>query len=591
MTGLKALEYRGYDSAGLVTIDHQTMHIKKDVGDIDSVEQRHNLLNLPGSCGIAHTRWATHGAVSQENAHPHTCSTGNIAIAHNGIIENYKILRDMLRAHGHTFKSRTDSEVIAHLIEHYYTGDAQRAFVQAISQLEGSYAIAMVCLYEDALYVARRDSPLVLGPGEHEFLIASDVTATIHMTDNIIYLEDHQYAIIQREGMTVFSADGKKVTPEITTVDWTPEMTQKSGYKHYMLKEIHHQPQAIEATVANRITDTDISLADEIPFSQTYIQSIDRIIMVACGTSWHACLTGEFMLEELLGIPVEVEYASEFRYRNPIIRTRDLVIAVSQSGETADTIAALREAKSRGAHCLSICNVNASSLARISDTTLYTAAGVEIGVASTKAFTTQCVVLYLLTLHLGVVRQSLPGDQIHNRIRDLRLLPLQIEAILEQSTAIRKLAEHFLTTTNFLYLGRGINFPIALEGALKLKEISYIHAEGYPAAEMKHGPIALIDEKMPVIFVATHDDRTYTKIISNVEEVRSRGGLIIAIASEGDTHITEHVDHVIHIPKNSYILSPLLAVVPLQLLAYHIADIRNINVDKPRNLAKSVTVE
>ncbi|MBW2983594.1 glutamine--fructose-6-phosphate transaminase (isomerizing) [Candidatus Woesearchaeota archaeon] len=592
LKGLKNLEYRGYDSAGIGTVSEKKILIEKDIGKIDEVEKKVNLSAISGNIGIAHSRWATHGPVTKGNAHPHTDCDDKISIVHNGIIENYKELKNKLLEKGHKFKSETDTEIIVHLIEDYYKGNLREAVIKALKHLEGSYALGIICTEENKLVAARKESPLVIGVGNKEQFIASDIPAILHLTKNIIFLEDGEVAELDGENVAVVNLEGKEIKKEVTKINWTASMTEKLGFPHFMLKEIHEQPRAIEETVMGRISNSDVNIAKELKLSDEYIKKIDRIIMVACGTSWHASIVGEFMLEELTGIPVEVEYASEFRYRNPVVKKNDLVIAISQSGETADTLAALREAKRKGAKILSICNVFGSSIERESDVTLYTHAGPEIGVASTKAFTCQLIVLYLITLHFGKVLGVLPKEQIKNRIRDLRKLPLQMQAILEeQKSNVELHAKKFYKKKNALYMGRGINYPIALEGALKLKEVSYIHAEGYPAAEMKHGPIALIDKDMPVVCIAPQDHRTYKKVTSNMEEVRSRGGIIIAIATKGDKDIKKVADHTFYIPENSYILTPVLAVIPLQLFAYYIARDCGRDIDKPRNLAKSVTVE
>jgi glucosamine--fructose-6-phosphate aminotransferase (isomerizing) len=578
LESLKKLEYRGYDSAGLATIEQNTLTVKKDQGKINEVDEKVDLHNLKGNIGLAHTRWSTCGSVTKENAHPHQDCTKKIAIVHNGIIENHEELRKQLQHH--EFTSETDTEVIAHLIEENNQGNLVQAVSKTLKQLEGSYALGIIeAANPHQLIAARKESPLIIGIGENENFIASDAPAILNQTKNVIYLENEEIAVLTKDEVEIFDLEGNKKEKEIQTIEWDAEKAEKQGYEHFMLKEIHEQSASIAETLNQDIEHT-LDLKD-----------IKRIIIVACGTSWHAGLVGEFMIEELAKIPVEVEYASEFRYRDPIIENNTLIIPISQSGETADTLAALKEAKEKGAKILSIVNVQGSSIERESDAVLYTKAGPEIGVASTKAFTAQLTVLYLLTLHLGKVKNTLPASQIQNRIRDLRKLPLQIEQAIEESQHIKKLATLFYEKNHALYLGRGINYPIALEGALKLKEVSYIHAEGYPAAEMKHGPIALIDEQMPIVVIATKDDRTYKKVISNIEEVTARGGVVIAIATQGDTEIAKKVDHVIYIPENSYILTPLLATIPLQLFAYYIATLRKHDPDKPKNLAKSVTVE
>ena len=589
--GLKNLEYRGYDSAGIATISENEILIKKDVGNIEAVNKKANFSKLEGNIGLAHTRWATCGSVTKENAHPHTDCTNKISIVHNGIIENYNKLKKELLKKGHKFKSDTDTEIIAHLIEDNYQGSLKEATLKALKKLEGSYALGIIHSDSRELIAARNESPLIIGVGDSENFISSDVAPILDYTKKVIYLENKEIAILTKDKVEIFDLEGHKKEGKIESIDWNAEQAQKQGFEHFMLKEIFEQPQAITETVNGRLEDSSILIKEEIGLSEEEIRQIKRIIIVACGTSWHAGLVSEFMIEELAKIPVEVEYASEFRYRDPIVDKNTVVMAISQSGETADTLAALREAKKKGAKIISIVNVKGSSIARESDTVIYTRAGPEIGVASTKAFTSQLVILYLITVYFGEVKGLLPKEQISNRVRDLRKLPIQIQSVLADEAYIKLHAEQFYKKTNALYLGRGINFPIALEGALKLKEVSYIHAEGYPAAEMKHGPIALIDKDMPVIVIATKDNRTYKKILSNIEEVKSRGGIVIAVATKGDSAIRKKVDHTLFVPENSYILAPLLAVIPLQLFAYYIAVLRGCDVDKPRNLAKSVTVE
>lgn len=593
LESVRKLEYRGYDSVGMVVCSNDNkICIKKDIGKIDEVDKKVNFTDLNGNIGLAHSRWATHGGVTKDNAHPHTDCNGEISIVHNGIIENYSELKNELSKKGHVFKSDTDTEVIAHLIEDNYDGDIKEAIIKALKKIDGSYALGVISSKEpDKLIAARNESPLIIGKGENENFIASDVPAILSRTKKVIYLDNKEFAVLTKNNISVFNLEGKEIKKEINKIEWDAKQAEKQGYKHFMLKEIYEQPRAITETLNGRIENGNINIKEELNLSDEELLSINRIIIVACGTSWHAGLAGEFMFEELAKIPVEVEYASEFRYRHPIINKETLVIAISQSGETADTLAALREAKNKNAKILSICNVKGSSITRESDTVLYTHAGPEIGVASTKAFTTQLTVLYLLTLYLSKLRKTLSNEKIQDLIAHLRKLPLQLESVLNNDKEIKDLAEIYYNKTNALYLGRGINYPIALEGALKLKEISYIHAEGYPAAEMKHGPIALIDKEMPVFFVAPKDIYTYKKVLSNIEEVKARDGIITAIATEGDEEIKKIVDHVIYIPKNLYTLSSILAVVPLQLLAYYIAVKRKCDVDKPRNLSKVVTVE
>ena len=589
--GLKNLEYRGYDSAGIATISEKGLQIKKDIGKIEEIDGKIQLAKMDGCVGMAHCRWATHGGVTQKNAHPHTDCKNKITVVHNGIIENYEELRERLRKEGHRFDSSTDTEIIAHLIESHYKGDIQKAVLAALKEVEGAYALGILCKDEpDRLIAARKDSPLIVGVGKGENFIASDVPAILKHTRSIIFLDNGEVAVLTKDKITVSDPEGNKVDKKVHTIKWDVTQAEKGMYKHFMLKEIYEQPRAIEETIIGRLEDHHVNLK-EMGLTEKEIKEIGRIVIIACGTSWHAGLIGEFMIEELVQIPVEVEYASEFRYRNPVVDKNTLVIAISQSGETADTLAAMREAREKGAKVVSICNVVGSSIARESDGVVYTHAGPEIGVASTKAFTSQLAVLYLITLYLGKIRNKIDEKEMAKRIQSLRKIPLQMQSVLEEDKDILKCAEEYYQKTNALYLGRGPNHPIALEGALKLKEISYIHAEGYPAAEMKHGPIALIDKEMPVVFIATKDNVTYKKVLSNIEEVKARGGILIAIATKGDEEIKKKVDHVIYVPQSSYILSPLLSVIPLQLLAYHIAVKRGLNVDKPRNLAKSVTVE
>jgi len=592
LSGLKKLEYRGYDSAGIATLGSEGIVVKKDIGKIDEVDKKVKFDELEGNIGLAHTRWATHGKVTKENAHPHSDVDKKIVIIHNGIIENYNELKNGLEKDGCKFISETDTEVLAHLIRKNYSGDLKKAVIGALKKVEGAYGLGVMCKDNpDILVAARKDSPLIIGVGKGENFIASDVPAILEHTKEVIYLDDGEVGVLTKDNVEIFDLEGKKKEKEINKIEWDAEQAGKQGYDDFMLKEIFEQPKVIADTVEGRINNTDVVISKELGLSDNEIKKIKRIIIVACGTSWHAGLVGEFMIEELAKIPVEVEYASEFRYRDPIVDEGTIVIAISQSGETADTLAAMKEAKKKGAKIISIVNVKGSSIDRESDARLYTRAGPEIGVASTKAFTAQLVVLYLITVYFGKIRGLLPEEQVSNRVRDLRKLPLQMQAILEEKDYIKLHADKFYDKKNALYLGRGINFPIALEGALKLKEISYVHAEGYPAAEMKHGPIALIDKEMPVVVVATKDDRTYKKVVSNIEEVKSRGGVVIAIETKGEKELRNIVDHNLYVPENSYILTPLLAVIPLQLLAYYIAKKRDCDVDQPRNLAKSCTVE
>ena len=592
LSGLKKLEYRGYDSAGIATVDSDGINVKKDIGKIDDINKNMGLSDVNGSVGISHCRWATHGGVTKENAHPHCNFEKDISIVHNGIIENYAELKKKLERKGYKFCSETDTEVIVHLVDSYYKDDIKDAVLLALNDIDGSYALGLISSKEPGkLIAARNESPLIIGVGASENYIASDVPAILKNTKKVIYLNNKEVATLTTGSVEICNLDGEKIKSKIHEIKWDSEKAEKQGFEHYMLKEIFEQPNVISETVEGLIGEDRIELDDEIKLTKQEIKNIKRIIIVACGTSWHAGIVGEFMLEELARIPVEVEYASEFRYRDPIVNGGTLVISISQSGETADTLAAIREAKKKGAKILSIVNVIGSSIARESDMVLYTKAGPEIGVASTKAFTSQLIILYLMTVYFGSIRGFIDKQQVKNRIRDLRLLPAQIQSVLDESDYIELHAKQFFKKTNALYLGRGINYPIALEGALKLKEVSYIHAEGYPAAEMKHGPIALIDKNMPVVVVATKDNRTYKKVKSNIQEVKARGGVIIGIVTKGDEAIKKHVDHNLYVPENSYILTPLLAVIPLQLFAYYVAVMKGFDPDKPKNLAKSVTVE
>ena len=591
LKGLKNLEYRGYDSAGFATINNE-LFLEKDIGKIEEIEKKIDITSLKGFIGISHCRWATHGGVTKDNAHPHTDCHNKIALVHNGIIENYNELKEKLT--NHKFTSETDTEILVHLIEDYYneTKSFEQAVKMAIKEVKGSYAFGAICIDEpDKIIAAKNESPLVIGVGKNSNFIASDIPALLEHTREVLFIDDKEIAILKKDTIDIIDLNGNKKEKTTQTIDWDKEAAEKSGFKHFMLKEIYEQPKAITETIAGRINDNNIIFEKEINLTEQEIKEIKEIKIIACGTSWHSALVGKFMFEELAKIPTDVEYASEFRYRHPIIKPNTLIIAITQSGETSDTIAALKEAKKIGAKTISICNVMGSTITRISEGVIYTRAGPEIGVASTKAFTTQLAVLYLLIILFSKTRNTLNEIQIKNMIEGIKKIPLQIESVLSEDKDILNLAELYYQKTNSLYLGRGVNFPIALEGALKLKEVSYIHAEGYPAAEMKHGPIALIDENMPVVFIAPYDSYTYSKILGNISEVKARGGLVIAIATEGDQEIPKKADHTIFIPKTLYTLSSILAVIPLQLLAYHIADKLEKDVDKPRNLAKAVTVE
>jgi glucosamine--fructose-6-phosphate aminotransferase (isomerizing) len=591
INGIRRLEYRGYDSAGLSIIKDSEIICAKSVGFIDELEKKLNGKFDGGTLGIVHTRWATHGAPTVENAHPHCDCTGNISIVHNGIIENYNYLKAKLEKEGHIFKSETDSEVIAHLIESYFEGKLEDAVRSALKEVDGAYGLAIISLDDPGkLIAARRGSPLIVGIGKREHFVTSDAAAILEYTKEVVYLDDNEIAVLTRDKMETTDINNVQISKRIDEVQWNLDKIEKGGYEHFMLKEIYEQPQSLRDTMLGRFEkDSNLVHLGGLIDKENILRDARRIIIVACGTSWNAGLIGEYMIEEHLGIPVEVEYASEFRYRNPIIEEGTTVLVISQSGETADTLAAMHEAKKKGAVILSICNVVGSSIARESDCGIFLHAGPEIGVASTKAFTSQITVLFLLTLFLARVRgkKEVLNSDLTNKLREI---PGQVQQILDREDQIIKIAQLYSDSDNFLYLGRGYNYPVALEGALKLKEISYIHAEGYPAAEMKHGPIALIDKNMPVVFIATTDS-VYAKILSNIEEVRTRGGKVIAIANEQNNEISEMVDHVLYIPETIDALTPILSVIPLQLLAYHIAVKRGCDVDKPRNLAKSVTVE
>ena len=594
--GLKRLEYRGYDSAGVALINSD-LTLVKTKGKVSDLEAKAKTVTLPGTLGIGHTRWATHGIPNDTNAHPHTSNSGKLILVHNGIIENYESLKVYLTEQGFVFHSDTDTEVLVNLIEHIQqtqglkTGKAVQV---ALNQVVGAYAIAVADKERpNEMVVAKLGSPLAIGLGKDEYFVASDASPFIEYTNRSIYLEDNEMAVISTEkGLKMYAIpDNRQVDPQVQELQLSLEKIEKGGYDHFMLKEIYEQPQAITDTFRGRLhlQDRRIVLSGVEAHADRFKQA-NRIIVIACGTSWHAGLVGEYLFEDAARIPVEVEYASEFRYRNPVLHEDDIVIAISQSGETADTLAAIKLAKEAGAFVYGICNVVGSSIARAADTGAYTHAGPEIGVASTKAFTTQITILMLMALRLGQLRGTLTDSDFDRVATQLESLPALIKTVLKDDPAIAKIASSYSSATNFLYLGRGYNFPVALEGALKLKEISYVHAEGYPAAEMKHGPIALIDKNMPVVVIATKKGH-YEKVVSNIQEIKSRNGKIIAVVTEGDTSVKALADHVIEIPDVTEALTPILASVPLQLLAYHIAVLRECNVDQPRNLAKSVTVE
>ncbi|MDX2444751.1 MAG: glutamine--fructose-6-phosphate transaminase (isomerizing) [Bacteroidales bacterium] len=594
INGLKRLEYRGYDSAG-ISILNSTTKTFKCKGKVNDLEAHINGESVTGSIGIGHTRWATHGEPNDINAHPHTSQKGHFILIHNGIIENYSGLRSELQKKGYKFKSQTDTEVLVNLIEHIYLTakvSSEVAVQLALHKVIGAYGLVIICVDEpDQLIAARKGSPLVVGVGEGEYFLASDATPIIEHTKKVIYLNDDDIVVLTRDSLKLNNLTENDLSPVIQTLDLDIGEIDKGDFDHFMLKEIFEQPKSIKDTFRGRISKEQlkISLGGLFEFMPRLIDA-KRILIIGCGTSWHAGLVGEYLIEEFARIPVEVEYSSEFRYRNPVIYGDDIVIVISQSGETADTLAAIHKAHDAGALVLGVCNVVGSSIPRESHGGVYTHAGPEIGVASTKAFTAQVTVLTMLAMLLGKKRKYLKEDFYRNFITELQKIPERIEEILENNNQFKSIAKEYKDVNNFLYLGRGYSFPVALEGALKLKEISYIHAEGYPAAEMKHGPIALIDEKMPVVVIAPKDD-SYEKIISNIQEIKARGGKVIAIVSKGDKTISEMADHVIEIPSTNLALMPLLTVIPLQLLAYHIAVMRGCNVDQPRNLAKSVTVE
>jgi glucosamine--fructose-6-phosphate aminotransferase (isomerizing) len=591
LEGLKRMEYRGYDSAGVAVMNGSGVETRKAAGKISQLENSLTARPVEGDLGIGHTRWATHGVPNECNAHPHVDCKGDIAVVHNGIIENSGTLRKGLEARGHEFASETDTEVIAHLIEETFDGNLEDAVIEALWQIEGTYGIAVVSSRDkNKIVAARKGSPLLLGLGDGEYYVASDVSAILAQTREVVYLDDGDVAVVTRDGYTILNQRAQQLERGVSKIDWDLDQIERGGFDHFMLKEIFEQPATVENAMRGRLLpDQGTSKLGGLNMTDEDLLRFDNILITACGTSWHSALIGEHMLESLARIPVEVEYASEFRYRNPIVSDKTLCIVISQSGETADTLAAMREAKSRGARTYGIVNVVGSTIARESDGGIYVHAGPEIGVASTKAFTSQVIALLLFTLKLARLRNlsMVDGKEI---IEELQKLPAKIQNVLDRAPEIEKIAEEFKNAQNFLYLGRGYSFPTALEGALKLKEISYIHAEGYPAAEMKHGPIALIDEKMPVVFVTPHDS-VFDKVVSNVQEVKARGGRVIAITTRDEEALEGKLDYEFRIPETKDMLTPVLASVPLQLLAYYIAVKRGANVDQPRNLAKSVTVE
>jgi glucosamine--fructose-6-phosphate aminotransferase (isomerizing) len=598
--GLRRLEYRGYDSAGVAVLtSDKVLDVRRASGKLRNLEEAIRIRPLSGSYGIGHTRWATHGRPTEENAHPHRDCKGEIVVVHNGIVENYLALRKQLTAEGHVFITETDTEVIAHLVEKHLDGNLEQAVRAALKEIRGVFAISVISASDpEKIVAARSGPPVVIGLGQDEFFVASDVPALLSYTRDMIFLNDGDLAVLTPAGVQLTDFNGRTVRRQLSHILWDPIMAEKGGYKHFMLKEIFEQPRAIRDTMLGRIgLESGRVFLDEVDISEADFRSFQQVKIVACGTSWHAGLAGKFILERLARVPVEVDYGSEFRYRDPIIPPNTLTIVISQSGETADTLAAQREAKHKGSKTLAICNVVGSMITREAAGTLLTHAGPEIGVASTKAFTSQLTALVLLGMYLGQVRETLTGDCSVKLVQELSQIPGKLEHILAQEGVYDELVKNLSRAQDFLYLGRGIHFPIALEGALKLKEISYIHAEGYPAGEMKHGPNALIDENLPVVVLATRDPESeesrihYEKTLSNIQEVKARSGVVVAIACEGDEEVAKMADYVISIPVTRELLFPLLEMIPLQLLAYHVAVRRGCDVDQPRNLAKSVTVE
>jgi glutamine---fructose-6-phosphate transaminase (isomerizing) len=600
--GLRKLEYRGYDSAGIAVVDERKdLEIRRAEGKLRNLEECIRLNPLDGNYGIGHTRWATHGRPTEENAHPHRDCTERVVVVHNGIIENYLKLKEMLRAKGHEFKTETDTEIIAHLIEEYLKDgrNFEEAVRETVKQLHGIFALSIIHADEpDTVIAVKEGAPIVVGLGDGEFFVASDIPPILQHTRDVFYLGDKEIAVLTKDSVRVTDFDGNPVEPKRQRITWDPIMAEKGGFKHFMLKEIYEQPRAVRDTVRGRISlDTGNIYLDQMNISEDDFRAVTSVKIAACGTSWHAGIAGKYMIEQLARLSVEVDYASEFRYRDPVLDENTLLIVISQSGETADTIAAMREAKNAGCKALAICNVQGSMIHREADGTILTHAGPEIGVASTKAFTSQMIALYLFALYLGQLRGKIDEAAAKFHAQELAELPLKIEHLLNDADSIEELSREFFRSQDFLYLGRGINFPVALEGALKLKEISYIHAEGYPAGEMKHGPNALIDEKLPVVVVNTREEGNraselrYEKTHSNIVEVKARDGIVISVLTEGDEMSSHVSDHVIEIPATSDLLAPILSIVPLQLLAYHIAVRRGCDVDQPRNLAKSVTVE
>ena len=600
LDGLKRLEYRGYDSAGLaVYCDDDSLAVRRAQGKLRNLEDAIRLNPIDGSFGIGHTRWATHGRPTEENAHPHRDCNGDLVVVHNGIVENYLALKHHLQAEGHIFKTETDTEIIAHLIEKHFDGNLEEAVRTAVKELTGVFALAAISRADpNKIVAARFGPPVVIGIGDNEYFVASDVPAILSHTQDMFFLADGDLAILTLEGVRLTDFDGHTVKRQLAHILWNPIEAEKGGYQHFMLKEIYEQPRAVRDTTLGRVgQETGRIFLDEMEITPAEFAAFRQVRIIACGTSWHAALAGKFMIEKLARLPVEVDYGSEFRYRDPIVTPDTLTVVISQSGETADTLAAQREAKQKGSRTLAICNVVGSMITREAAGTIYTHAGPEIGVASTKAFTCQLTALFILAMYLGQQNGVLDEPASQYLVQELVHIPGKLETVLSHDPVYEALGKELHRTTDFLFLGRGIHFPIALEGALKLKEISYIHAEGYPAGEMKHGPNALIDEKLPVVVLATHDPESresvllYDKTLSNIQEVKARDGIVVAVVTLGDDKIRKIADHVIEIPPSSELLTPILSIVPLQLLAYHIAVRRGCDVDQPRNLAKSVTVE
>jgi glutamine---fructose-6-phosphate transaminase (isomerizing) len=597
LEGLRRMEYRGYDSAGVAVVSPEGIALRRSAGKLANLEQAIRVEPVEGLYGVGHTRWATHGRPTEENAHPHRDCTGRIVVVHNGIIENYLELKKELQSQGHEFKTETDTEIVAHLVEREMRDDGlENAVRRALTYMRGMFAIVLVSVEDPEKIVAVRNGPpIVVGLGKDEFFVASDIPAILAHTRDVVFLGDEEMAVITRSGVQFTDYQGRAVSKTTQRVLWDPIAAEKGGHKHFMLKEIYEQPTAARDTILGRVSlDRGQIFLEDLNISDETLRALQKVSIIACGTSWHAGLVGKYLIEALAQIPVEVDYGSEYRYRNPIVASNELAVVITQSGETADTLAALREAKRKGAHSIAICNVVGSMATREAEGTVYTHAGPEIGVASTKAFTSQLVALQLLALYMAQVRGTLTSVQIRNHIAELLQMPQTIEHTIKASAVMEKVAERFYNRSDFLFLGRGINYPIALEGALKLKEISYIHAEGYPAGEMKHGPIALIDEMMPVVAIAPND-HVFEKMIGNVQEAKARGGSVIALTTDGDARMAavldRHADVMVPLPATTALLTPVVMTVPLQLLAYHIAVRRGCDVDQPRNLAKSVTVE